>query len=130
MHKVLVLAACLVAAAAAASTYTTKYDNIDLDEILSNQRLYKKYYDCLANKGKCTPDGKELKDALPDALKTGCSKCSEKQKQGTEKVAQYVLKNKPQDYKVLEAIYDPSGTYRKKYEHEAEKRGLKLPSKQ
>lgn len=44
-----------------ASTYTTKYDNIDLDEILNNERIYKKYYNCLLNRGRCTPDGKELK---------------------------------------------------------------------
>lgn len=51
----------LMGVASAASTYTTKYDNIDLDEILNNQRLYKKYFECLTNKGRCTPDGKELK---------------------------------------------------------------------
>nr|QFU27924.1 chemosensory protein 9 [Apolygus lucorum] len=127
MLKIFVLLAAAVCLANAASTYTTKYDNIDLDEILSNQRLYKKYYDCLANKGKCTPDGKELKEALPDALKTNCSKCSKKQQEGTDKVLRYVLKNKPNDYKVLENIYDPSGNYRKRYEDEASKRGIKLP---
>ncbi|CAH1395227.1 unnamed protein product [Nezara viridula] len=106
--------------------YTTKYDNIDLDEILSNERLYKKYFDCLANKGPCTPDGKELKDVIPDALKTGCKKCNEKQKKGAEKVFRYILKNKRADYDVLEKIYDPEGIYRKKYEAEAEKHGIKL----
>lgn len=54
---------CLLEAAPAEEkdSYTTKYDNIDLDEILSNERLYSKYFSCLADKGKCTPDGKELK---------------------------------------------------------------------
>lgn len=62
MKVVLVLA--LIAAVAVArpgDKYTTKYDNIDLDEILNNERLYKRYFNCLANRGKCTPDGKELK---------------------------------------------------------------------
>nr|AGD80081.1 chemosensory protein 1 [Apolygus lucorum] len=127
MLKVLVLLAAVVCCVSAAATYTSKYDNIDLDEILSNTRLYKKYFDCLANKGKCTPDGKELKESLPDALKTNCAKCTKKQQEGTDKVLRHVLKNKPNDYKVLESIYDPTGIYRKKYEIEAEKRGIKLP---
>nr|SAJ59003.1 putative chemosensory protein [Triatoma brasiliensis] len=110
----------------AASTYTTKYDNIDVEEILNNDRLYKKYYDCLANKANCTPDGKELKDILPDALKTQCAKCSEKQKKGAEKVVRFMLENKRADFDALEKIYDPSGTYRKKYAAEAKRRGINV----
>nr|QCX43083.1 chemosensory protein csp3 [Helopeltis theivora] len=120
----LFLLAAVVLVSEAAELYTTKYDNVDLDDILKNERLYKKYYECLTNKGKCTPDGKELKENLPDALKTGCSKCSEKQKVGTEKVIKHLLKNKPSDYATLEKIYDPEGEYKKKYEAEAKKYGI------
>nr|QCX43090.1 chemosensory protein csp10 [Helopeltis theivora] len=128
MLKIVILAACLVAVVSSAATYTNKYDNIDVDEILTNERLYKKYFDCLANKGKCTPDGKELKESLPDALKTACSKCTKKQQEGTDKVLRYVIENKPKDYKTLEAIYDHEGIYKKKYAEEAEKRGIKVPN--
>ena len=41
--------------------YTTKYDNIDLDEILKSERLLKNYFNFLLDRGKCTPDGSELK---------------------------------------------------------------------
>lgn len=41
--------------------YTTKYDNIDLDEILNSDRLLKNYFECVMERGKCTPDGNELK---------------------------------------------------------------------
>ncbi|KAK9504867.1 hypothetical protein O3M35_009043 [Rhynocoris fuscipes] len=125
---VLLTVVCLYGLAESA-TYTTKYDNIDLDEILNNDRVYAKYFECLKGSGKCTPDGKELKDSLPDALKTECSKCTEKQKQGTEKVLKFVLEKKPQDYLVLEKIYDPERVYRSKYKDEAEKRGIKFPDK-
>nr|WVD93728.1 chemosensory protein 4 [Graphosoma rubrolineatum] len=117
---------CLAAAVSAASTYTTKYDNIDLDEILNNDRLYKKYFDCLVSKGKCTADGKELKDILPDALATECKKCNEKQKAGAEKVLKFMLEKKNEDYAALEKIYDPEGIYKKKFSAEAEKRGIKI----
>lgn len=41
--------------------YETKYDNIDLDELLKNDRLRKNYVKCLLNEGPCTPDAQELK---------------------------------------------------------------------
>nr|APB88038.1 putative chemosensory protein 2 [Lygus hesperus] len=99
-----------------AEKYTDKYDNIDLDEILGNQRLYQKYFDCIRGKGKCTPDGAELKESIPDALKTECAKCTDKQKKGVEKVLRFLIREKADDYKVLEEQYDPEGVYRKKYE--------------
>jgi hypothetical protein len=44
--------------------YTTKYDNVDLEEIIKSDRLLKNYVNCLLEKGKCTPDGTELKSEL------------------------------------------------------------------
>lgn len=41
--------------------YDTKYDDIDLDDLLKNDRLRKNYVKCLLNEGPCTPDGQELK---------------------------------------------------------------------
>lgn len=40
------------------------YDGIDLDEILTNDRLLAGYVNCLLEKGPCTPDGKELKSKI------------------------------------------------------------------
>lgn len=41
--------------------YTTKYDNIDLDQIIANDRLLNNYVNCLLDQGKCSKDGEELK---------------------------------------------------------------------
>lgn len=41
--------------------YTSKYDNVDLNQILSNRRLLTPYIKCMLDQGKCTPEGKELK---------------------------------------------------------------------
>ncbi|XP_059478967.1 ejaculatory bulb-specific protein 3-like [Neocloeon triangulifer] len=114
----LVLLAALVAVAVAQKdkkeTYTTKFDNIDIDQILKSDRLIKNYYNCLMEKGPCTADGKELKENLPDALKSDCSKCSEKQKDGSDKIMKYLIKNKPTLWAELEKKYDPTGEYRKR----------------
>uniref|UniRef100_R4FKV6 Putative insect pheromone-binding family n=1 Tax=Rhodnius prolixus TaxID=13249 RepID=R4FKV6_RHOPR len=110
--KVVMLAA-LVACSLAADRYNTKYDHLDLDQILNNERIYKKYLECLIRRGKCTPDARDLRDALPDALQNECTKCTLKQKLGSEKVIKFLLKKKPNDFHLLEKTYDPNGEYRK-----------------
>ncbi|RZF43932.1 hypothetical protein LSTR_LSTR017676 [Laodelphax striatellus] len=44
--------------------YTTKFDKIDLDEALNNQRLFESYLKCLMG-DKCSPDGYELRGTYP-----------------------------------------------------------------
>ena len=63
-------------------------------------------------------------ESLPDALQTGCSKCSEKQRAGTEKVIKFLLKNKPEDFKALEKLYDPHRVYRNQFPELVKKLGL------
>lgn len=46
---------------AVTNSYETKYDGIDLDEILKSERLLNNYVKCLMTEGPCTPDGYELK---------------------------------------------------------------------
>nr|QYL00058.1 CSP1 [Eupeodes corollae] len=125
--KVLIVAmlALTIAIVAGEDKYTTKYDNIDIEEILKSDRLFKNYFNCLMESGKCTPDGRELKRVLPDALKTGCSKCSDKQRAGTERVLKFIIENKPEQWKALQEKYDPDGVYFKKYENEAKQLGVK-----
>nr|AUF72999.1 chemosensory protein [Anoplophora chinensis] len=115
-----VVVVALVVCARADDKYTTKYDNVDLDEIIKSDRLLKNYVNCLLDKGNCTPDGAELKKVLPDALLTDCSKCSETQKKGSKKIIRHLIDNKPDWYKELEAKYDKEGVYKKKYEEELE----------
>ncbi|KAM7349333.1 antennal protein 10 isoform 2-T2 [Cochliomyia hominivorax] len=43
-------------------TYDNKFDNIDIDEILGQERLLNNYIKCLEGLGPCTPDGKMLKE--------------------------------------------------------------------
>lgn len=49
---------------AATEKYTTKYDNVNVDEIMSNDRLLNRYFKCLMSTDKCTADGAELKRKL------------------------------------------------------------------
>jgi hypothetical protein len=44
--------------------YTTKYDNVDVERILSNGRILTNYIKCVLDEGPCTPEGRELKSKL------------------------------------------------------------------
>ncbi|XP_065083456.1 ejaculatory bulb-specific protein 3-like [Ochlerotatus camptorhynchus] len=126
MKLFVVAAFALFAVVAAQEKYTTKYDGVDLDEILKSDRLFNNYFKCLMDQGRCTPDGNELKRILPDALKTDCVKCSEKQKNGTQKVINYLIDNRASQWKSLQAKYDPENVYVEKYRGDAKKAGIKL----
>nr|ANA52574.1 chemosensory protein [Bradysia odoriphaga]AWC08461.1 chemosensory protein 1 [Bradysia odoriphaga] len=120
------VAVVAMAAARPEDKYTTKYDGVDVDEILKSDRLFNNYFKCLMDKGKCTPDGSELKRVLPDALKTNCSKCSEKQKTGTEHVIKFLIDNKPAQWEALQNKYDPEHIYTTMFRDEAKNHGINV----
>ncbi|KAF5299918.1 hypothetical protein FQR65_LT09313 [Abscondita terminalis] len=95
--------------------YTTKYDDFDVDAIINSPRLLKNYVNCAIEKGPCTAEGEELKKNIPDALQTDCSKCSDKQKQLTDKVLQYLMENELEYWELLQNKYDPERKYTEKY---------------
>lgn len=45
----------------ATNSYDSKFDNVDIDEILNQERLLNNYIKCLESQGPCTPDAKMLK---------------------------------------------------------------------
>ncbi|XP_043271508.1 ejaculatory bulb-specific protein 3-like [Venturia canescens] len=126
--KLIVVAfvALVVVAVSAVPQYTTKYDNVNLDEILRSERLLKNYINCLMERGKCSPDGKELKEVLPDAIETECSKCNERQKSGTEKIIRFLVNNKPETWNELADKYDPEKKFRTKWEDKAKELGINV----
>nr|AIX97073.1 chemosensory protein 5 [Dastarcus helophoroides] len=115
MKTLLLFGLCLVGVFAI-DKYPTKYDNIDVDNVLKNKRLFNNYMQCLLKKGKCTEDGTLLRDLIPDALLTECAKCSEVQKTKAEKVIKHIKKEHPQDWEDLLKVYDPEKKYVKSYQ--------------
>lgn len=47
--------------AVSGDVYTTKYDNIDIEQVLASKRLVNSYVQCLLDKKPCTPEGTELR---------------------------------------------------------------------
>jgi len=57
----LILFVTLVALAVADEKYTRKYDDINVDKILQNNRVLTNYIRCLMDEGPCTAEGRELR---------------------------------------------------------------------
>ncbi|MGH8080210.1 MAG: hypothetical protein ACREP7_06515 [Lysobacter sp.] len=53
----------------------SKYNSINVAEILKNDRLRTNYINCLLKKGRCAPDAHLLRPFLPVALGGTCSTC-------------------------------------------------------
>nr|QBQ83039.1 chemosensory protein [Liposcelis entomophila] len=105
-----------VASAAERKQYTAKYDNVDVDRILNNDRILSNYIRCMMDEGPCTQEGRELKKTLPDALSTGCSKCNDRQKGTADRIIRHLMEKRSKDWERLTKKYDPKGEYQKKYD--------------
>ncbi|XP_035732778.1 ejaculatory bulb-specific protein 3-like [Vespa mandarinia] len=82
--------------------YITKYDNINVDEILNTPRLRNQYIDCYVGRSPCvTPEAKFLKEILPEVLVTKCKKCSDKQRVIFDKVITWFEENDKETWKVI-----------------------------
>lgn len=53
--------------------------------------------------------------SLPDAIATNCSKCTDKQKDGSAKVTHYLIDNQPEEWEQLAKLYDKDGEYKRQY---------------
>lgn len=114
--KSLLVLSLVVAIAYCANPYD-KYKNVDVDQILRNNRLLDNYLKCLLDLGRCTSDGNELKKLLPKAIADGCGECNEKQKQTSDKVIRHLMKNRPKEWDKLIKKYDPQGLHKDQYAH-------------
>ncbi|CAH0713323.1 unnamed protein product, partial [Brenthis ino] len=127
--KSIVLLCCFMASVLAVPVekYTDKYDHINVQEIIENKRLLEAYVNCILDKGKCTPEGKEMKLHVQDALETGCEKCTQKQQDNATLVLEHVIKHERGIWKELTDRFDPDGVWRKKYEERARAKGIIIP---
>lgn len=91
--------------------YTTRYDHIDVENILNQKRLVYYYAECLLDRGPCPPQGLEFKRILPEALRTNCLYCTPKQRYVTYRSIRRLRKEYPDVWAKLAAIWDPTGDY-------------------
>lgn len=61
MKFLIALALVTFVAARPDDHYDSKYDDLNVDEIIGNDRLLTAYAHCFIGDGKCTPEGTEIK---------------------------------------------------------------------
>ncbi|XP_032519918.1 ejaculatory bulb-specific protein 3-like [Danaus plexippus] len=116
MKCVIIIGLALIGVCTSEDKYTDRYDDINVDEILSNKRLFTSYIKCLMDQGRCTPEGNTLKVHVTDAIQNSCSKCTEIQKTKARKVVNYIRENNKDVWDELIKKYDPKDEYKEKYE--------------
>ncbi|PSN33547.1 hypothetical protein C0J52_25416 [Blattella germanica] len=89
-----------------------RYEYLNLDSILKNPRSLNNYINCVLGRGVCTPQGLDLKDNIPLALRTSCTDCSELQKKFIRKSSKFIITHRPEDWELIVQKYDPKGVYR------------------
>ncbi|XP_049877121.1 ejaculatory bulb-specific protein 3-like [Pectinophora gossypiella] len=114
--KGFIVLACLVASVLAADKYNPKYDNFDVETLITNDRLLKSYINCFLEKGRCTPEGSDFRKALPEAIETTCAKCTDKQKTNIRKVIKAIQQKHPKHWDELVAKNDPTGAHRANFD--------------
>ncbi|XP_072942512.1 uncharacterized protein [Epargyreus clarus] len=96
--------------------YDSRYDYLDVDALFNSKRLVKNYVDCLINNHRCTPEGKALKRLLPEALRTKCIRCTERQKKTAVKIIKRLKYEYPEEWAKLSSRWDPTGDFTRYFE--------------
>ncbi|CAH0713327.1 unnamed protein product, partial [Brenthis ino] len=114
--KLVVLLGFVLLSTVLAEQYTDRFDDIDVEEIVSNKRLLTSYLKCVLDKGRCTSEGKEVKLHLKDAMVTGCSKCTPTQRKKARTVVSHVREHEKDYWEEMKKKYDPNNSYKETYE--------------
>ncbi|KAL3289147.1 hypothetical protein HHI36_003584 [Cryptolaemus montrouzieri] len=102
----------------------TKFKNMDIDEILRNDRLIQHYFKCLMDGKPCTPEGEELRKNLPEVIRSGCSQCTQEELIAARKVATKMRNDHTEMWNMFLDKYDPGALYRHKFAKELKQDGF------
>ncbi|KAK9881855.1 hypothetical protein WA026_018050 [Henosepilachna vigintioctopunctata] len=121
-----IFALTVIACANCEDVYKTKFDNVDVESIMKNERLLKNHLKCLLEDKACIPELEELKKHIPEMMETCCAKCSEKHKENGRKVALYMMEHKPDIVKKVMDKYDPQREYVKRCSEQLTASGIDI----
>uniref|UniRef100_A0A310S3G9 Chemosensory protein 12 n=1 Tax=Chrysomela lapponica TaxID=153811 RepID=A0A310S3G9_CHRLA len=106
------LCVLVVVSLARSQKYQSKYDNIDVDSILTNRRVLKSYLRCILDEGPCPPPAREFRTHIPDAISNNCARCTDAQVNIIRKTSRFIMRNNPDDWERISKKFDPQRKYR------------------
>ncbi|XP_044758895.1 ejaculatory bulb-specific protein 3-like [Coccinella septempunctata] len=129
MKFFVIFAAVAVACVLGGDVYdTSRFDNVDIDAIIKNERLLQNHFNCFLEGKGCTPEAEEIRKHIPEIMETCCAKCSDKQKENGKKMTEFLIKNKPEMVKQMLDKYDPDRKYLEKCADHLKSQGIDLSS--
>lgn len=120
------LVACFIALASSQAVKPLSLETIDLENTLKNDKLVRRYIDCVLDKGRCDTNGKDLKgkrscttvttirlrnviplhaEMLPRVLNQNCSGCTPKQRENADRIIDFMKKNHAGEWTQINAKY-------------------------
>nr|AJP61962.1 chemosensory protein [Phenacoccus solenopsis] len=87
--------------------FLKKFGNINMEEVLQNDRLFQAYHKCFLEQGPCTPEAREMRNVIPSLVKTACDACTPEQKKEMKKHLDYARHNRAKEWEELLDKYDP-----------------------
>ncbi|XP_011563205.3 allergen Tha p 1 [Plutella xylostella] len=96
--------------------YSSRYDNFDITPLLENDRILLGYTKCFLDQGPCTPDAKDFKKVIPEALQTVCGKCTPKQGNLIKVVVRTLRERHPESWELLLDRYDSEKKFREEFD--------------
>ncbi|KYN27880.1 PREDICTED: ejaculatory bulb-specific protein 3-like [Trachymyrmex cornetzi] len=82
--------------------YSSRYDDVNIQEILENEKLRAQYYNCFLGTAPCkTADAKFFAGVIGEAMQTQCRKCTEKQKNLLDTLVDWYTKNRPEEWEAF-----------------------------
>ncbi|XP_046970506.1 allergen Tha p 1-like [Vanessa cardui] len=109
--KLILVIAFVAAVAARPDEDFSRYENFDVTQLTDNDRLLKAYTECFLGNGKCTPEGNDFKNWIPQSVQDNCSKCSENQKTLVAKVVIAIKGKLADEWVKLNKLYNPDGKF-------------------
>lgn len=91
--------------------------------LVGNPKIRQNYLNCFLDNGPCSPEAKNIKRMVPDAIQNDCAHCTELQRKVIEKMMCYLNNHQPDILKEVAAKFDPNGEYMKHYINTIERNG-------
>ncbi|XP_012217907.1 ejaculatory bulb-specific protein 3 [Linepithema humile] len=99
---VILISIALVYVLAEEELYSDKYDDVNIANILQNNKLREQYYKCFMDTGPCiTGDAKFFKQFFSEAFQTKCKRCTEKQKHHLDTLVDWYTTNNPVQWEAI-----------------------------
>ncbi|XP_022183152.1 putative odorant-binding protein A10 [Myzus persicae] len=95
--------------------YMKRFDKLNVEQVLNNDRVLASHLKCFLNEGPCVQQSRDLKRVIPVIANNGCNGCTERQMTTIKKSLNFLRTKKPVEWARLVNIYDPSGTKLNKF---------------